>query len=158
MLQQRRVLGQPRPFDTVVDIAGQARDLSAAEMLAAREYAADEHRRIDGRHLGIPNALARFDIGEMIIKPAMVRHRFPEKPQGSQHALARIGGRYVAPLLSDAKGRESEARGGDTADDAVVVASHMTAVLDEAGLRVRLFPEKPDVCSFEFIQKRIVFR
>jgi hypothetical protein len=61
-----------------------------------------------------------------------------------------------AAFFSNAKSRQSEARGGDAPQIAIVRASDIAAVSDNPRLRIGLFPEISKIGGLEFLKKRIV--
>ena len=130
-------------------------NLGAAEMLAALRTPR-EHRRVDGE-TWIPNPLARVDIGKVVIETTVVGHRLPQKAQSGENALACICRRNVAPLFSNAQRSESESGRGDAADNSVIIAAHVAAILPP-GFRIGLFPEEPDIGSLQFIEECVVLR
>ena len=73
MGQQRGVLGEPGPVHAVEDGVGQLADFGIVKVLAAHEHAAEQNRGVDRGDLGIPDALAGVDVGEVIEKSAMGR-------------------------------------------------------------------------------------
>ena len=90
MGQQRGVLGEPRPINPVEDAIAQAADFGIAEVFPAREYAAQQNCRIDGRSFGIPDPLTGCHIGPVEKEAAMRWHFFPQEAKGSEGASARV--------------------------------------------------------------------
>ena len=79
MGEEGGVFGKPGPVDAIEDGVGKLVDVAVLEMLAAGEHAAEQHRGIDGRNLGIPHALAGIDVGEMEEEAAMGGQLVPDE-------------------------------------------------------------------------------
>src|SRR4029077_7371929 len=87
---------------------------------------------------------------------AVVLHFLPQKTKCVDGAAARLGVGNVAALVADAQCGQPEASRGDACQIALIRLAHITAVPDEASIRVRLFPEIPEISSFQFFQECVV--
>src|SRR5262245_37121719 len=84
----------------------------------------------------------------------MVRKLFPEGAKGGDDSILGIGGKKKAVLISDADGGQAEASRSDTGDDAGIGRdADITTILDQACIRISLFPEITHGETFQFVQK-----
>src|SRR3981189_1345402 len=104
------------------------------EMLPATENPAEQNRGVDGRNLGIPDALACIDVGKVIEESTVSRHLLPEEPQTSENSIARIVTRKKSAFFSDAQSGHLSSGCGDTADIGIVVGLYVATILHQASL------------------------
>src|SRR5215472_7606646 len=92
-------------------------------------------------------------------KSAMVRQFVGKEFESGNHALARIRTGQKSAALSNANRGEAKAGGCDTGDSGIVgrCLAGVTAILDQTGLRVRLFPKIATGRSLDIVEQLIVF-
>lgn len=71
---------------------------------------------------------------------------------------SRVLQRNVSPLLADTQRRQPEARSRNARDRRIVVGAHMASVLDEAAVRIALFPEELKIRLLQLLEKGVVLR
>jgi hypothetical protein len=125
-------------------------------MAPAREDTAEQNGGIDGGDFGIPNSFPGFDIGEVIEEATMVRHDVPKRSQRLDDTLTRIGERYVAALLTNAKCGKTESGSGNAGDGTVVGRANVAAILDQAGVGAGLIPEELEIRLLQVFQKLVI--
>src|SRR5260370_41791357 len=81
------------------------------EVLAASKNPAQQNSCIHRRHFGVEHALSGFGVGEMVEKSAVIGQFLPQKAQGGEDALQRIGGGDEVSLGSKAKSSKSQCGG-----------------------------------------------
>src|SRR5216684_3458136 len=155
--QQRSVLGEPAPIHTIEDLVCQKSDFGMfLEVLPAGENSAEQDGRVDGGDFGIPDALASINVGEVVEKPSMRGHFFPEEAQSRQNAVSRLRKRNKPALLSDAEGGQAKSRSRNTADIGVIIDQHIASILNQPSLRACLFPEILKVQLLKFVQELVI--
>jgi hypothetical protein len=128
-------------------------------VLAAREHAAEQNRRVDGRNLGVPDSRTRVQIRPVVEEPPVGRHLRLEKAKSGDHALVGLAGGHELALFADADRGQAESRGRDACGGACVgCRTHVNSVSDESGNRVRLVPEVAERGQFNLIQQAFVLR
>jgi hypothetical protein len=137
---------------------GEIADVAIVEVLPAGKDAAEQDGGVDGGDLGVPDAFAGADVGEVIEEAAMRGQFLPEEDEGCEHALASFLMRDETALFRDADGGETEAGGGDAGDHAGVDDAHVAAVFDQSGLGIGLLPEVEEVGALEVVEKLIIVR
>jgi hypothetical protein len=94
----------------------------------------------------------------MVEKSAVIGQFLPQKTQGGQDTVQRIGGGNEVPLGSNAKSSKTEAGRSNAGWNSLTVGVNVTAVLDHSRFRTALFPKKKKMCFLQVIQKLVVFR
>src|SRR3981189_3159811 len=102
------------------------------EMLPATENPAEQNRGVDGRNLGIPDALACIDVGKVVEESTVSRHLLPEEAQSGENSIARVVKRKKSAFFSDAQSGQPKSGSRDTADIGIVVGLHVATILHEA--------------------------
>jgi hypothetical protein len=92
----------------------------------------------------------------MVEKTSVVRHFLPQKTKRVEGAPASFGVSHVAPLVADAKRSQPETRRSDAPQVALIRLADIASVADETRIRVRLFPKKSKICSFEFLKQGVI--
>src|ERR1700761_4431862 len=91
-------------------------------------------------------------IEEALVTIGLVEHGLERQ---SHSCLDLVAGR-VAALVADTKSRQSEPNRSDACGSVVVATIDMRAVFNQAGLRMRLLPEKLERRLLDLIQQLLV--
>ena len=127
-------------------------DFGMLEILAAGEDAAEQDGGVDRGDFRVPQPLAGIDIRPVVEESAMIREFLPEKPHRIEDAIARLRVRNEAALVGDANRGEAEAERRDAAELIILIRrDHIAAVAHEAGIWIRLLPEKKEIRALDLI-------
>ncbi len=148
----------PRPVHALIHLRRQVLDFRVVEMHPAGQHAAEQQRCVDRGDLRFERALARVHFHEMIEKAVLVRRALQQESQCVAHTLFEFAGLFPAVLVGNTKRRQPESRRGNAGHIALVGPVRLAAVLDQAGIRVRLLPKEKEIGSFDLLQEAVVVR
>jgi hypothetical protein len=130
----------PCEVDALVEALRLLTEGRRVQPFSSNQRAHHQKSRVDGRHLAVPLALARFPVDEVIEPAALMGQRQVgfERLLGAFDRL-----RFVYPAASDGnwQHRKREAARGNTRDYKLVRFVIVRAVFDKPRVRVRLVPE-----------------
>src|SRR5262245_5853064 len=147
--QSRMIIEHPWVIDPLVNFPPVFYDLGViAEALAYCQNARKQESGVDRRKLALPLALACPPIDEVVEPSPLVRHLLREEAQAIARPLTCLTRLHPATLGGYAKRCQSESSCGYAGDMtlALVVLGPVgaRAIKRQAGLRVRLLPEKAE--------------
>src|SRR5437868_5824711 len=100
----------PREINALVNLRGEAHDLSVVSKTLARgQHAREQQRRVNRRDFALPTPRARLLIDPVIEPAVRLERALGEEVERRTHTLACFGALQPTALRGDAQGRQPEA-------------------------------------------------